>query len=206
MSKKVDERLIELLENDYQYQINYARNLFYLTGDYSGYEKLFNELSESDIRLLDKHNINYRSRNSRLYRRLKDMIMNNDDVKFLTLTFSDETLAVTNEETRRKYVTRFLKSISNNYVANIDFGKTENYKADNGEVRLSTSREHYHALAVVKYVPVKLWSSNGYILVEKVNNKIKDVKKLSMYISKFTNHAIKKSTGTRYRLIYSRNK
>ena len=42
---------------------------------------------------------------------------------FLTLTFNNLTLENTSQETRRRYVARFLKTQSADYVANIDYGK-----------------------------------------------------------------------------------
>lgn len=48
------------------------------------------------------------------------------DAIFLTFTFNDATLKATSPETRRRYVARYLKQHSDNFVANIDYGKRTN--------------------------------------------------------------------------------
>ena len=109
---------------------------------------------------------------------------------FFTLTFNDEDLKNTNKETRRKYVERFLKENSISYVANIDYGK------ENG-------REHYHALAVIEEdIDIKKWKRISWI--ETVPKKSKDLRKITKYILKLTNHSYKESTR-REKAIYSKN-
>jgi len=116
----------------------------------------------------------------------------NGDCLFLTLTFNDNTLNQTSAETRRKYVRRYLKQFNCAYVANIDFG------SENG-------REHYHAVINTSRIDLALWRSYGNINVERVRNKSIELNKtrLSKYISKLSNHAIKETTR-RCCLIYSR--
>ena len=141
---------------------------------------------------------------------LKDRIISiyNDSVSidytcyFITLDFSDNFISRTSETTRRRYVQRFLKEHCRHYVANIDYGVDDNY----------TKREHYHAFV----------SSNNYrnmihdwhtltgsgINIKKLRvykNMNKTYRRLSMYISKLTNHAIKQSVK-RNVYIYDRNK
>lgn len=67
----------------------------------------------------------------RVFHRMSRYIVAGECV-FLTLTFNDEALLL-DEKTRRVYVSRLLRELSLDYVANIDYGKT-------------TEREHYHAL------------------------------------------------------------
>lgn len=110
---------------------------------------------------------------------------------FATLSFTDEILEKTSKETRRKYVCRFLKSISNLYLANIDYGKT-------------TKREHYHAVIVCDSIPRGSWPY-GFDKYKKVRCDNLSTTKLSKYVSKLTNHAIKETTK-RNAIIYSRNK
>lgn len=115
---------------------------------------------------------------------------------FITLTFRDEVLNATNETTRRKYVSRFLKTLTNHFVANIDFGVDDRY----------THREHYHALLVgcIKKRDLSWWTYNiGFTYIETVRG-TNDFKAISKYISKLTNHAIKQSTR-RHVYIYSRD-
>lgn len=111
---------------------------------------------------------------------------------FVTLTFNDETLDQTSESTRRKYVQRCLKDNSDYYVANIDYGVDDKY----------SHREHYHALVQCDKFDKKSWSY-GFSFCEVVH-KTEDDLKLSKYISKLSNHAIKDSTK-RACYIYSRN-
>lgn len=108
---------------------------------------------------------------------------------FVTLTFSNETLANTSEETRHTYVKRYLKSNANSYVANIDYGR-------------ANEREHYHALIQLENLDCTDWHKYGGIKVKRVRS-ANDYQKLSTYIAKLTNHAMKE-TANRARVIYSR--
>lgn len=108
---------------------------------------------------------------------------------FLTLEFSPQTMQNTSAETRRKYVARYLKDVSDYYVANIDYGGKR-------------GREHYHAVVVADWVDHK-WEY-GYMLRQLIHRTNSNIL-LSKYISKLTNHAIKETTK-RQVYIYSRNK
>lgn len=110
---------------------------------------------------------------------------------FLTLTFTDEVLASTSEDTRRRYVARFLKSISENYIGNIDYGKLN-------------EREHYHAIVEGEDVDLSGWTY-GFTKSIKVgySDIITDTARLSKYINKLSNHATKKTTKGK-KIIYSR--
>lgn len=115
---------------------------------------------------------------------------------FLTLTFTNDVLDQTTEQTRRKYVSRMLKSVSNHYVANIDYGKDDRY----------THREHYHCLVLGKLrkSDFKWWEEHcGFTHIRTVK-RTKSEEAVSMYIAKLTNHAIKDSTR-RHVYIYSRD-
>lgn len=152
---------------------------------------------------------------SRLQKKIGSMLRQSDTVIFVTLTFSDETLQNTTKETRRRYVASYLSQFSDNYVANIDFGA-------------KNKREHYHAVIDTE-IDLKLWQQNGHILAEYVQAlddrkkrktvpkryanltpeeqalkmAIDDEKRLSKYIAKLTNHAIKE-TAKGSRIIYGR--
>lgn len=132
----------------------------------------------------------YFHRTKRLKERINTMLLNGSCL-FLTLTFTDYVLSSTSEETRRRYVQRFLKQYDCPYVANIDYG------ADN-------HREHYHCLINCERVNNSDWLY-GAINFERVRNRNieNDKTKLAKYISKLTNHAIKETTK-RSCLIYSR--
>lgn len=118
---------------------------------------------------------------------------------FLTLTFKDEVLNNTSEETRRIYVARFLKAHFSAYVANIDYGD----KAKNPD---SHEREHYHALATLSNGEVPRQWDYGFISVKKVKETEKDATATAKYSAKLSNHALKVNGGFAPRLIYSRLK
>lgn len=126
--------------------------------------------------------------------RFTDKIENNRAV-FITLTFKPEVLAKTTEKTRRRYVARFLKDQCEEYVANIDYG-TKN------------EREHYHALCMTKNLnnelDFKKWKY-GIINGEKVKVGKKNSVKVSQYVAKLSQHALKHSCRLP-RFIWSRNK
>ena len=128
-------------------------------------------------------------RKVRLERRISEML-NGGTSFFLTLTFSDETLNVTSEKTRRKYVTLFLKSLARHYVANVDYGK------ENG-------REHYHAVIQADDVCMDLWNKYGFSNAQRIRSE-EDATAIAKYVSKLTNHAIKDTTKGA-RMIYSKD-
>lgn len=111
---------------------------------------------------------------------------------FLTLTFTNESLSNTSAETRRRYVTRYLGNFNTAFVGNKDFGK-------------KNGREHYHAVIQADKIDYSLWTY-GAIKGERVRlDKNSTKERLSKYIAKLTNHAIKETTK-RSVLIYSRTK
>lgn len=130
------------------------------------------------------------ARKTRLWKYIYAMLLQSDPVVFLTFTFTDKVFDKTSYDTRKKYVQRFLKEQSRYYIANIDFGE------ENG-------REHYHAVAVGHF-DYSSWHKYGSIKGMPVRRSVDDAKRLSKYVSKLTNHAIKKTTGA-VRVIYSRN-
>lgn len=133
----------------------------------------------------------YIERVSRLKKRVASIITTSRSL-FLTLTFNDNTLNETTEKERRILVSRYLKKHNAKYVGNIDFGSKNH-------------REHYHAVIGCETVNCDLWHKYGAIKVEKVRLKDfeSDNTKISKYIAKLTNHAIKETTR-RSALIYSR--
>lgn len=127
----------------------------------------------------------------RVKQRTSDIVLGGHAL-FLTLTFTDETLANTSAETRRKYVRRFLKAQCPVYVANIDFGE-------------KNEREHYHALVRSDRIDYKPWHKYGAIKGERVQTSDVDLTRTAKYIAKLSKHAIKKTAGKGVRIIYSRN-
>lgn len=129
----------------------------------------------------------------RLKKRISDMVLSGDCI-FLTLTFSDDNLKRLSSIVRRQYIKEFLISLNaEDYVANIDYGDDHLYKDKKGNLRQATSREHFHAVVQIDRVNYKLWKY-GRINGQKVRNQNVDMTRLSKYISKLTNHAIKEST------------
>lgn len=128
---------------------------------------------------------------SRLKDRVKQFLLNGTCI-FVTLTFNDKALDTTTPKQRRVAVTRYLKTFNAPYVANIDFGGKNN-------------REHYHALINCETLDFKKWHKYGAIKCERVRNRDieLDTIRLSKYVSKLSNHAIKETTK-RSVLIYSR--
>lgn len=147
----------------------------------------------------------YRIYNSNKARRLRletrvSRIIRSNNAKFITLTFNPVFLErETSEETRRRYISRFLKEQCKEYVANIDYGESEK----------GTHREHYHAVVIPKATKIdyKAYNEvfdNSRIYSEDIKVSTKSNRCLSRYINKLTNHSLKAS-GQYKRLIYSRD-
>lgn len=112
---------------------------------------------------------------------------------FITLTFTDSVFATTSEATRRRYVSRFLNTLNCPYIANIDFGDLH-------------GREHYHAIIGCRLPKSKLfdWIFNyGTVYAQRVRRSVVGSIRLSKYVSKLCNHAIKE-TCKRGSLLFSR--
>lgn len=129
---------------------------------------------------------NYRKRNARLRKRISKIIR--CDSLFLTFTFRPDVLETTSQDTRQQYVRKFLKTISSNYVANIDFGG-------------KFGREHYHAVCIVSgkvdYTKWNYGALNG-VRVRKGSSPLA----IAKYVNKLTYHATKETTTQK--IIFSR--
>ena len=170
----------------------YLNSLDGVIQDYSLDEQYFDLLNEYDYNdIKEARKINKAS--YQRIRRLKDRISQYIQEKpciWATLTFTEDVLNTTSADTRRQYVRRFLKKHCDTYIANIDFGDEK-------------EREHYHALMVVDKMKPGSWSFgwDKYKRV-RVNQKSSPIR-ISKYISKLTNHAIKESTKQCF-IVYSR--
>lgn len=133
-------------------------------------------------------------RTKRLKERIKGMLLNGKCL-FITLTFTDDTLATTTEKQRRVAVVRYLKKFNSPYIANIDFGADET----------KTMREHYHAVINCDKIEFEAWRKYGNINARVIRNRNidNDKTKLAKYVAKLSNHAIKEN-AKRSSLIYSR--
>lgn len=124
----------------------------------------------------------------RVKKAIEDIVLNSDCL-FLTLTFRDKYLYNSTMENRRKAVRDFLNSFNCPYVANIDFGTKH-------------EREHYHAVLSIERIDYSLWLY-GAINGVKIRNGTDDLTRISKYIAKLTNHAIKETTKN-FHILYSR--
>lgn len=128
-------------------------------------------------------------RTKRLKEKIKRMLTSGSCI-FLTLTFTDKVLDSTSQDTRKQYIKKALKTMSDTYIANIDYGKKK-------------EREHYHAIVLATKVSQEQWKY-GNLDYERVRVEQEDSPvKIAKYINKLTNHAIKE-TVKQNRLIYSR--
>jgi hypothetical protein len=117
-----------------------------------------------------------------------EKIIKENKAFFITITFRDDVLDTTSEKTRRVYVARWLKGISDTYVANVDYGKLK-------------GREHYHAIIQAENIE-KTWRY-GFIDIKKVEPTWNSSKNLPLYVAKLSHHALKETTKSK-RIIYSR--
>lgn len=160
------------------------------------------QYNEEEIKEAEKVNYASYKRQNRLQKKALEIIKS-DSAIFLTLTFNDVVFNNMSKETRKKNITRFLKKTCNKYIANIDFGK-------------KNEREHYHALVEPKgenidnkeYYKIFYNSSINFERIKITCKKNHDIestsKKVSKYVSKLTNHAIKETTQQN-RIIYSKS-
>lgn len=186
---------------------NYRKNS--LTCDIKRISELgeveYQPIASFNLKMAQKYNLGFefriwqsnKMRKERIKKRITDYI-NTGKAQFLTLTFSPAFLSRdTTEETRRRYIARFLKEQCEYYVANIDYGE------DNG-------REHYHAVIVPKndridYQPYNDIFDKSRIYAEPIIISNKSLDNISRYINKLTNHALK-IKGAYQRLIFSRSR
>lgn len=178
-------RKVKKLDKDI-YQA-YANNDF----DFAYYEMVFcneNNCTIEDVEEARRVNNASSKRVQRLNERIERYLSMGCCI-WLTLTFNDEILSNTSAKTRRRYVVRYLKGQSIYYLANIDYGKT-------------TEREHYHAVVVGDRVDMTKWKY-GFAYTERIKNHVSSPIKISKYVSKLCNHAIKETTK-RAAYIYSR--
>lgn len=146
------------------------------------------DITHAEYKVMVRNVQNFYKRLQRCRERLSIILKN--PCWFYTFTFRDDVLASTSPETRRRYISRFLKG--SNYIANIDYGKKK-------------GREHYHAVADVYYKDFPY----GWLKIKRVRltydsvGNCKDLARLSKYVTKLSYHSLKDTTN-RSRLLYSR--
>lgn len=165
------------------------------------YFDLVNEYGLENIQEARKINKATYSRVKRLRNRISIMLENH--CIWCTFTWKDSVFNTTNEDTRRQYVRRYLNAFNCPYIANIDYGSDNEYIDSHKKIRKGTEREHYHAVIMIDKLPLK-WSY-GHQWLEHIRLDNNTDRKISKYLSKLTNHAIKESCRGRS-LIYSRLK
>lgn len=200
--------LAKLLDTDLVQQVAHARKQAFNQGNDKPKKELQEECGLYAYSIAFSFLQSKYKKNERIKARVGDYI-NSQNCVFLTFTFRDDVLEKTTEETRRRYIARVLKKQCPQYVANIDFGnggELREYTDNEGVIRETTAREHYHALAVlpegVKRFDMSLWPY-GFSLVKRVP--AKDYLKVRNYVTKLTAHALKDYRQKPRRLIYSRD-
>lgn len=168
--------------------------------------QLVSEISPAGFVQCQQLENNRYKRVQRLRKRLKNMLENDNDAYFITFTFDDDHIDKSNDKTKRVMVSRVLRECATDYVANVDYGGDSEYIDNKGQLRTATERIHFHALAN-NPIDKDKWPY-GFIRIDKVRKstpeeKMESLRLLPLYIDKFTNHAMKKSTNN-LSLIYSR--
>lgn len=129
---------------------------------------------------------------SRVKKRLFYLFYEYKYIWFCTFTFSDNMINKC-RRTKLNAIKKCINQFDFKYILNIDYGKT-------------TEREHYHCIiGTNKKIDLDKdfkEKYNSFCSAFMVNNKIDDLKRLSKYINKLTNHCIK-STCKRERIIYN---
>lgn len=182
----------EVLKTDLVKDITYIKSLQFYNPHIAEYlQESLNELKSQNsvyydeaCRIIESN----RSRHKRLKNRIKNMLKKGQCI-FLTFTFTDEVLHNTSAATRKQYVIRTLKRITDYYVANIDFGK-------------NTGREHYHAIIRADFYDQEDWPY-GFSKGKPIVYKTEDPQAVTNYLLKLTNHALKE-TCRRAQVIYSK--
>ena len=175
---------------------NLQKTIFEDTGEVEIYTKYQQEQAESDNLGLE---FRLYKGNERRKQRIKERItrmLETEKAIFLTLTFSDSMFSRNcSAETRRRYVRRFLREQCADYLANIDFGSTN-------------QREHYHAVVVPKtkidFARYRKQFNESMINAQHIRVDSNSIKFVGQYINKLTNHALKEN-GHYKRLIFCRN-
>lgn len=184
----------EVLKTDLVKDIKYIKSLQFYNPD------IAEALQESLDQMRDENKLYFdeackiiesdRSRHKRLKHRIKKMLEKGQCI-FLTLTFTDEVLQNTSPATRKQYVIRTLKQITDDYVANIDFGKEH-------------EREHYHAVVRADFYSQDCWQY-GFSKGKPITYYVEDPNFVTRYLIKLTNHALKE-TCHRSQVIYSKKR
>lgn len=189
-----------VLEHKLQEVVSHISFLRFIESYYHDDDSLIDDIDDRHRQFINTYGLEVYNTcvrlNNNLFKRkfrVKERItamLNHGTCLFMTFTFSQDTLASTTYDKRRRYVREWLKSNSDYYLANIDFGKT-------------TGREHYHAVILCDYVDVKSFKY-GFIWAQRIVDNSKSIDCISSYVPKLVNHSLKESTGRLFPLIYSK--
>lgn len=129
---------------------------------------------------------------SRIKKRLVWLLSRYKYIWFCTFTF-DNYYIYKSDRTKRDLIKSCINKYDFQYILNIDYGKT-------------TEREHYHCiLATNCSFDVNNYLQKSYSCfcnAKQCRVSINDLKRLSKYINKLTNHCIK-ATTKRQRIVYN---
>lgn len=162
----------------------YYKQVYRCYGVDSSLNDLFNDI-KSKYNISYKDIINLRNSDYKKYNRIRNRIYNMDldNIWFCTWTINDNNL----DKNHRRKLKELYSGL--NYVINVDYG------AKNG-------RKHYHGILECFNIPIS-WDY-GFCKFIKIH--FNDVDSISKYINKFTNHALKDTTISEERILYSRLK
>lgn len=186
-AKILNTELIQLL-NNLRYHLNLDNGLkdTFVIDSWAYIYSIYSKAEvEEGYRIINNNN----HRTSRLRERIERIT--SSPSLFLTFTFRDDVFEKTSSTTRRRYVQRFLKSYSADYVGNIDYGEEK-------------GREHYHAVVQADKVDHNWWPY-GNLDFKRIITSEDSCIRISKYVNKLTNHAIKETTK-RCTLLYPKKK
>ena len=129
---------------------------------------------------------------SRVKKRLVYLLYNFRYIWFCTFTFDDYYIDKC-DRTKKDLIKKCINKFDFKYILNVDYGK-------------KTERQHYHCIIGTNYnLELDKYLKEHYMCFSSAllcNTDITDLKRLTKYINKLSNHCIKASTK-RERIIYN---
>ena len=129
---------------------------------------------------------------SRVKKRLVYLLYNFRYIWFCTFTFDDYYINKC-DRTKKDLIKKCINKFDFKYILNVDYGK-------------KTEREHYHCIIATDYnIDLDKYLKEHYMCFSSAllcNTDITDLKRLTKYINKLSNHCVKASTK-RERIIYN---
>lgn len=131
---------------------------------------------------------------SRIKKRIVFLFTNYDYIYFCTFTFDDNFIGYC-DRSKRDLIKSTLNKFSSDikYILNVDYGK-------------KNEREHYHCIvATNNNGNLRKYLKDTYPFLsgcDRVSTQLKDLKRVSKYLNKLTNHCIKDTTKNK-RIVYN---